>query len=129
MLSSNTNTIYLFYMHKGRGRIRLQLGPLTFLKIFLLEMIYSGRSQHSEPSYIIIFMSVFFSLYVNDLYTISMLTNSSNFSIINTAHIDLQNNWGGLTTSLENNSNHHLGPQEKINHFEYLLSNILRKTK
>ena len=54
-------------------------------------MIYSGRSQHSEPSYIIIFMSVFFSLYVNDLYTIPILTNSSHFSIINTAHIDLQN--------------------------------------
>ena len=57
-----------------------------FLKIFLLEMIYSGKSQHTEPSYIIIFMSVFFS---NDPYTIPMLTNSS---IINTAHIDLQNN-------------------------------------
>ena len=38
---------------KGRGRIRPQIGPLTILKIFLPEMIYSGRSQHSEPSYII----------------------------------------------------------------------------
>ena len=28
----------------------------------------------------------------NDLYTIPMLTNSSSFSIINTTHIDLQNN-------------------------------------
>ena len=97
---------------KGRGRIRPQIGPLTFLKIFFLEMIYTRRSQHNEPSYIIIFMSVFFS---NDLYTIPMLTKSSNFSIINTAHIDLQNNWDCLTTSLEYNSNHHLGPQEKIN--------------
>ena len=39
----------------GKGRERI------------LEMIYSGRSQHSEPLDLIIFMSVFFSLYVNDL--------------------------------------------------------------
>ena len=38
---------------KGRRRIRPQIGPLTFLKIFVLEMIYSGTSQRSEPSYII----------------------------------------------------------------------------
>ena len=38
---------------KGRGRITPQIGLLTFLKIFVLEMIYSGRPQHSEPSYII----------------------------------------------------------------------------
>ena len=84
-----------------RERIRPQIGPLTFLKIFVLDMIYRGRSQHTEPSYIIIFMSVFFSLYMNDLYTIPMLTNSSNFSIINTAYIDLQDNWGCLPTSFE----------------------------
>ena len=38
---------------KGRGHIRSQIGPLTFLKIFVLEMRYIGRFQHSEPSYII----------------------------------------------------------------------------
>ena len=37
---------------KGWERIKPQIGPLTFLKIFVLEMIYSGRSQHTEPSYI-----------------------------------------------------------------------------
>ena len=36
-------------VRKGRGRTRPQIGPLTFLKIFVLEMIYSGRSQHTEP--------------------------------------------------------------------------------
>ena len=40
---------------KRRERIKPQIGPLTFLKIFLLEMIYSGRSQHSEPSYAILY--------------------------------------------------------------------------
>ena len=40
---------------KGRGRIRPHIGPLTFLEIFLLEMVYSGRSQHSEPSYAILY--------------------------------------------------------------------------
>ena len=40
---------------KGRGRITPQIGPLTFLKIFVLRMIYSGRSQHSEPSYAILY--------------------------------------------------------------------------
>ena len=68
-------------------------------------MIYSGRSQHSEPSYIIgvdhfhvILRSIFLLFLIicdrnkNDLYSIPMLTKSSNFSIINTAHIDLQNN-------------------------------------
>ena len=34
----------------------------------------------------------FFSLYVNDLYTIPVLTKSSNFSMINPAHIDFQKN-------------------------------------
>ena len=34
--------------------MRLKIGPLTFLKVFVLEMIYSGRSQHIEPSYIIV---------------------------------------------------------------------------
>ena len=43
----------MLMLFKGRGRIRPQIDPLTFLEIFLLEMIYSGRSQHSEPSYII----------------------------------------------------------------------------
>ena len=40
---------------KGRGRIGPQIGSLTFLKVFILEMIYSGRSQHSEPSYAILY--------------------------------------------------------------------------
>ena len=68
-------------------------------------MIYSGRSQHSEPSYIIgldnfhVTLCSIFLLFLmirdrnkNDLYTIPILTESSSFSIINTAHIDLQNN-------------------------------------
>ena len=68
-------------------------------------MIYNGRSQHSEPSYIIgldnfhvTLLSIFVLFLIirdrneNDLYTILLLTKSSNFSIINTAHIDLQNN-------------------------------------
>ena len=38
---------------KRTGRKRPQIGPLTFLKIFVLEMIYSGRSQYREHSYII----------------------------------------------------------------------------
>ena len=42
-------------MDKGRGRIRPQIGPLTFLKTFVLEMIYSERSEHSEPSYAILY--------------------------------------------------------------------------
>ena len=33
--------------------MRPRVDALTFLKIFVLEMIYSGRSQHSESSYII----------------------------------------------------------------------------
>ena len=48
-------------------------------------MIYSGRSQHTEPSYIIgldHFHVTLRSLYVNDLYIIPMLTKSSHFSII-----------------------------------------------
>ena len=45
----------LFVDGKGRGHIRPQIGPLTFLKIFVLEIIYSGRSQHSEPSYTILY--------------------------------------------------------------------------
>ena len=106
--------------HKGRERIRPQIGSLTFLKIFLLEMIFSGRSQHSEPMGLIIFMSVFFSLYVNDLYTIPMLTNSS---IINIAHIDLQNNWTYLI-GVEFKSSF-----RSSNNFEYLFINILKKTK
>ena len=40
---------------KGWGRITPQIDPLTFLKIFFLEMIYSGRSQHNEPSYAILY--------------------------------------------------------------------------
>ena len=65
-------------------------------------MIYSGRSQYTEPSYIIgldhfhvTLLSIFLIIHdrnKNDLYTIPMLTKSSNFSILNTAHIDLQNN-------------------------------------
>ena len=68
-------------------------------------MIYNGRSQHSEPSYIIgvdsfhvTLLSIFLLFLIirdrneNDLCTIPLLTKSSNFSIINTAHIDLQNN-------------------------------------
>ena len=67
-------------------------------------MIYSGRSQRSESSYIIgvdnfdvklrsifVFFLIIRDRNENDLDTIPMLTKSSNFSIINTAHIDLQN--------------------------------------
>ena len=49
--SGKTNVLIL--SNKGRGRIRPQIGPLTFLKIFVLQMIHGGKSQHSEPSYII----------------------------------------------------------------------------
>ena len=45
---------------KGRVRIRPQIDPLTFLKIFVLEKIYSGRSQHSEPSYAISNTSLYY---------------------------------------------------------------------
>ena len=90
---------YIFLFDKGRSRVRPQIGPLTFLKIFLLEIIYIVVDLNTANLLIllglIIFTSlyaVFFSLYVNDLYTIPMLTKSSDFSIINTAHIDLQNN-------------------------------------
>ena len=65
-------------------------------------MIYSGRFQHSEPSYIIgldhfhvTLRSIFLIIHdrnKNDFYTIPILTKSSSFSLINTAHIDLQNN-------------------------------------
>ena len=48
-------TILVQVNNKGRRRIRSQIGSLTFLKFFVLEMIYSGRSQHSEPSYIILY--------------------------------------------------------------------------
>ena len=48
-------SIELQRIDKRRGRVRPQIGPLTFLKIFFLEMIYSGRSQHSEPSYAILY--------------------------------------------------------------------------
>ena len=67
-------------------------------------MIYSGRSQRSESSYIIgvdnfdvklrsifVFFLIIRDRNENDLDTIPMLIKSSNFSIINTAHIDLQN--------------------------------------
>ena len=47
-------------MAKGRERIRPQISPLTFLKIFVLEMIYSGRSQHSESSYAIFNRSLYY---------------------------------------------------------------------
>ena len=50
-----TTTVLVHLREKGRGRIRPQIGPLTFLKIFLLEMICSGRSQYSEPSYAILY--------------------------------------------------------------------------
>ena len=46
---------------------------VTLPSIFLLFLIIRDRNK-------------------NDLYTIPMLTKSSSFSIINTAHIDLQNN-------------------------------------
>ena len=46
---------------------------VTLRSIFVLFLIIRDRNK-------------------NDLYTIPMLINSSNFSIINTAHIDLQNN-------------------------------------
>ena len=51
---------FLIVATKGRGRIISQIDPLTFLKIFVLEMIYSGRSQHSEPSYAIFHTSLYY---------------------------------------------------------------------
>ena len=45
---------------KGRGRMRPQIDPPTFKKIFILEMIYSGRSQHDEPSYAIFNTSLYY---------------------------------------------------------------------
>ena len=51
---------FRFLTMEGRGRIRPQIGPPTFLKIFLLEMIYSGKSQHSEPSYAIFNTSLYY---------------------------------------------------------------------
>ena len=46
---------------------------VTLLSIFVLFFIIHDQNK-------------------NDLYTIPMLTNSSKFSIMNPAHIDLQNN-------------------------------------
>ena len=46
---------------------------VTLRSIFVLFLIIRDRNK-------------------NDLYTIPMLTKSSSFSIINTAHIDFQNN-------------------------------------
>ena len=46
---------------------------VTLRSIFILFLIIRDRNK-------------------NDLYAIPMLTKSSSFSIINTAHIDLQNN-------------------------------------
>ena len=46
---------------------------VTLRSIFVLFLIIRDRNK-------------------SDLYTIPMLTKSSNFSIINTTHIDLQNN-------------------------------------
>ena len=51
MLNSETMRRYMSDAYSQR--IRPQIGPLTFLKIFVLEMIYSGKSQYSEHSYII----------------------------------------------------------------------------
>ena len=45
----------IFVFAKDGDAIRPQIGSLTFLKIFVLEVIYSGRSQHSEPSYAILY--------------------------------------------------------------------------
>ena len=47
-------------LKKGQGRIRPQIGPLTFFKIFLLEIIYSDRSQHTKPSYAIFNTSLYY---------------------------------------------------------------------
>ena len=59
---AETSTLHHVFeeFSKGRGRIKPQIGPLTFLKVFVLEMIYSGRSQHSEPSYAIFNTSLYY---------------------------------------------------------------------
>ena len=57
----------LFYI------IRVDHFDVTLRSIFVLFLIIRDRNK-------------------SDLYTIPMLTKSSNFSIINTTHIDLQNN-------------------------------------
>ena len=103
-------------IHKGRGRIRPQNGSLTFLKIFLLEMMYSGRSQHSESLGLI---SIF--LIIREW---SMLTNniSSNFS--STFRPSKQLGLSDYFIGVELKS-----PFRSSNNFEYLFSNILRKTK
>ena len=68
MVDLNTaNILMLFYI------IGVDNFHGTLRSIFLLFLILRDRNK-------------------NDLYTIPMLTQSSNFSIINTAHIDLQNN-------------------------------------
>ena len=77
--------------HKGRGRIRPQIGPLTF------KNFPSRNDTQWEISTQQTFLYYHFHVSI-DLYTIPMLTKSS---IINTAHIDLQNNWACLPTSLE----------------------------
>ena len=58
--STMRNSMKNCFFENGRGRIRPQIGPLTFLKIFVLEIIYSGRSQHSEPSYGIFNTSLYY---------------------------------------------------------------------
>ena len=57
-LTDRVIRLKIIFFFKGRGCIRPQIGPLAFLKIFVLEMIYSGRSRHSEPSYAILYRLV-----------------------------------------------------------------------
>ena len=68
MVDLNTaNLLMLFYI------IGLDNFHVTLRSILLLFLIIRDQNK-------------------NDLYTIPMLTKSSSFSSINTAHIDLQNN-------------------------------------
>ena len=61
-LENQTYLIYIAELKKFKGRVRIkpQIDPLTFLKIFILETIYSGRSQHSESSYAIFNTSLYY---------------------------------------------------------------------
>ena len=68
MVDLNTaNLLMLFYI------IGVDNFRVTLLSIFVLFLIIRDRNE-------------------NDLYTIPMLTKSSSFSIINTVHINFQNN-------------------------------------
>ena len=70
MVDLNTaNLLMLFLIHLYI--IGVDNFHVTLLSIFVLFLIIHDRNK-------------------NDLYIIPMLTKSSNFSIINTAHIDLQ---------------------------------------